>query len=71
MLDVNLNGIDSHAVAEALTARFVPFIYSTGNGGRNEREGYRDRPVLKKPFQYEELIRLLTVILPRERPMKG
>jgi CheY-like chemotaxis protein len=59
MLDVNLNGNDSHPVAEALSAREVPFVYSTGNAGHSLREGYSDRPVLKKPFKYEELPRYL------------
>ena len=30
MLDMNLNGNKSHAVADALVARGVPFIFSTG-----------------------------------------
>jgi hypothetical protein len=57
---VNLNGNDSHLVAEVLSARGVPFIYSTGNTGQNVRDGYSDRPVLKKPFKYEELAAILT-----------
>src|SRR5664279_3597078 len=59
LLDVNLNGNDSHSVAEALAARGVPFIYSTGNTGHSLREGYSNRPVLKKPFKYEELAAIL------------
>ena len=31
LLDINLNGSDSHPVAEALSARGVPLVYSTGN----------------------------------------
>jgi hypothetical protein len=30
-LDINLNGSDSHTVAEALSARGMPLVYSTGN----------------------------------------
>ena len=60
MLDVNLNGSDSHVVAEALAAREIPFFYSTGNTSRSLRDGYSDRPVLKKPFKYEELAAILT-----------
>jgi CheY-like chemotaxis protein len=60
LLDVNLNGNDSHPVAEALSARGVPFVYSTGNTGQSLRDGYSDRPVLKKPFKYEELAAILT-----------
>ena len=60
MLDMNLNGNDSQLVAEALSARGVPFVYSTGNTGQSLRDGYSDRPVLKKPFKYEELAAILT-----------
>ncbi len=60
LLDMNLNGNDSHAVAEVLSARGVPFVYSTGNTGQSLRDGYSDRPVLKKPFKYEELAAILT-----------
>ena len=60
MLDMNLNGNDSQLVAEALSARGVPFVYSTGNTGHGMRDGYCDRPVLKKPFKYEELVAVLT-----------
>jgi CheY-like chemotaxis protein len=59
MLDMNLNGSDSHPVAEALSARGVPFIYSTGNTGHGSRDSYSGRPVLKKPFKYEELVAIL------------
>jgi DNA-binding NtrC family response regulator len=55
LLDVNLNGNDSHPVAEALSARGVPFVYSTGNTVQSVRDGYSDRPSLKKPFKFEEL----------------
>ena len=65
MLDMNLNGNKSHAVADALAARGVPFIFSTGYSGRDMSEGYGDRPVLKKPFPYEELVGVLTRLLSR------
>ena len=47
LLDMNLNGNDSHPVAEALSARGAPFVYTTGNTGQSLRDGYSDRPVLK------------------------
>ena len=62
LLDVNLNGNDSHPVAEALSARGVPFVYSTGNTGHSLRAGYSDRPMLKKPFKYDELAAILARI---------
>jgi len=64
LLDMNLDGNDSHPVAEALSARGVPFVYSTGNTGQNLRDGYSDRPVLKKPYRYEELAAILASLRP-------
>src|ERR1700684_1196138 len=49
MLDVSLNGNKSHDVADALAARGVPFVFSTGYSGLDMRDGYRDRPRLQGP----------------------
>jgi CheY-like chemotaxis protein len=65
MLDMNLNGSSSYAVAEALAARGIPFVFSTGYSGHHMRDGYRDRPILKKPFMDRELVEILTRLLPR------
>jgi CheY-like chemotaxis protein len=50
MLDMNLNGKDSSDVADALAESGVPFAYATGNSVSDDREGFRNRPVLRKPF---------------------
>jgi CheY-like chemotaxis protein len=63
MLDVNLGGADSRPVADALAARGVPFFYSTGNMGHKIDENFADRPVLKKPFQFEALADMLKRLL--------
>jgi len=65
ILDINLNGNKSHSVADALAARGVPFVFSTGYAVHDMSEGYRDRPVLRKPFRYEELVGILTSLLAR------
>jgi CheY-like chemotaxis protein len=67
MLDVNLNGNQTHDVADALAARSVPFVFSTGYSAVGMRDGYRDRPVLKKPFPYEDLVEVLTRLLSPDR----
>lgn len=59
MLDVNLNGKDSHPVAEALSSRGIPFFYATGNTAQSLREGYAGRPLLRKPFRQEDLTAIL------------
>ena len=63
MLDMNLNGKSSDDVADALAARGVPFVYSTGNSVHDARDGFRDRPVLKKPFNDEQLTKVLSNLL--------
>ena len=65
LLDMNLSGDKSYAVADALAARGVPFVFSTGYSRPDMVDGYRDRPVLRKPFQYEELAVILTGLLTR------
>ena len=65
MLDMNLNGTRNNSIADALAARGVPFIFSTGYSSLRMREGYSDRPVLMKPFQFEELAAILTRLLAR------
>lgn len=63
LLDMNLNGVESSPVAEALVARGIPFVYSTGNNSRQARNGHGDLPVLKKPFRFEELVQMVTRLL--------
>ncbi|MBF9232577.1 response regulator [Microvirga alba] len=63
MLDMNLSGVNSDSVADALAARGVPFVFSTGNNGHDVRDEFRDRAVLRKPFKYEELADILTSLL--------
>ncbi|WP_265519608.1 response regulator [Nitratireductor luteus] len=65
MLDMNLNGDDSLKVADALTARGLPFVYCTGNNGHGMRVGSANIPVLRKPFSFEELTAILTRLLSR------
>ena len=64
ILDVNLNGNAVYPVADLLTQRGVPFVFSTGYGERGLPEPYRDRPTLQKPFQLESLDRILNTIAP-------
>lgn len=60
MLDVNLNGSTSYPLAEVLAARGIPFIFATGYNGHGVVKGYSDRPLLRKPFQLNDLIKVLT-----------
>jgi two-component sensor histidine kinase len=55
VLDVNLNGEKSYPVADALAARGVPFVFSTGYNKNNLLTGYRAFPMLQKPFNRAKL----------------
>ena len=63
MVDVNLDGIQSYPVADALAARGVPFVFSTGYSGESLDDGYRDRPVLGKPYREADLVEVITRLL--------
>lgn len=63
MVDVNLDGSNSYPVADALAAYGVPFVFSTGYSGQSMKDGYRDRPVLGKPYRIAELVETLTRLL--------
>ena len=63
ILDVNLSGETTGPVAEALAARGTPFVFATGYGEHGLPEQFRDRPLLKKPFQIDGLKRMLVTAL--------
>jgi CheY-like chemotaxis protein len=63
LLDMNLSGNNSNLVADALAARGVPFVFCTGYSGHHLRDGYCDRPILRKPFKYQELVEILASLL--------
>src|SRR5687768_6243457 len=63
LVDVNLDGRQSYPVADALRARGVPFAFSTGYSGQSMKDGYRDEPVLAKPYNVAGLVETLTRLL--------
>lgn len=68
VLDVNLNGEMSYPVADALAARGVPFVFVTGYDKDRMLEGYRNCPVLQKPFHRAELSTTLERLLTPNDP---
>ena len=55
VLDLNLDGQDTYAIADALQRKKVPFIFATGYGSTGLRKEYGNSPVLQKPFQAKDL----------------
>ena len=50
LLDVNLGGESVYAVADALTARGVPFVFTTGYGAESIDRRFASTPILQKPI---------------------
>jgi CheY-like chemotaxis protein len=63
VLDVNLDGQDTYAIADALRQKNVPFIFATGYGSTGLRKEYGNRPVLQKPFETKDLESALVQVL--------
>ncbi|MHC2626379.1 CheY-like chemotaxis protein [Bradyrhizobium huanghuaihaiense] len=63
ILDVSLGADSSAPIAEILNNRGVPFTFASGYGSDGIPAGFRERPVLRKPFTVEELARCLTILL--------
>ncbi len=53
ILDISLGNDDSYEVAEALSARNIPFAFATGHGADALAEHYTDVVTVSKPFDFE------------------
>jgi CheY-like chemotaxis protein len=69
LLDINLDGKDSFAIADTLIARNIPFIFVTGYDPRKLPTCYQTQVVLEKPFSNAILLRMLASVL-EEGPRK-
>ena len=59
ILDVNVGGQPIYPVAEALDAKGVRYLFSTGYGSNGIAEPYRDRIILQKPFTEKDLEKMV------------
>ena len=66
ILDVNLDGEMSYPVADALAARGIPFLFSTGY--ERLKNGYNSWPTLWKPYDLTTLSAALEKLLSRTNP---
>ncbi len=67
LLDVNVAGQEIFPVAEALKARGVPFVFSTGYGEAGLPEHWRGNPTVQKPFTEGAIRDALMAALNMER----
>ncbi|MCA1776817.1 MAG: response regulator [Loktanella sp.] len=59
VLDINVAGTKSFPVADILRERGIPFTFATGYGVDGLEDGYRDLPVLQKPYAQSDLKRTI------------
>jgi PAS domain S-box-containing protein len=59
VLDVNIGGEEIYPVAESLMRRNIPFVFVTGYGADGIDERFSGVPVLQKPVDREQLLRVL------------
>lgn len=62
VLDVNIGGEPVFPIAEALTARGVPFVFATGYGTAGLEPRFARRPTVAKPFLLRTLEQALLQI---------
>ena len=63
LLDVNLQGRTVETVAATLARRGKPFVFTTGYGERVIPPEFKDRPMLPKPYQIEQLGEILSRVV--------
>lgn len=66
LLDVNLEGSSSYAIADRLAERGVPFVFLTGYDGWALPDAYRDAPRIPKPFKVGQVLDALRLLIKRE-----
>ncbi|MEA2998914.1 MAG: hypothetical protein QOH04_3254 [Sphingomonadales bacterium] len=64
VLDINLGGDRSFAVADVLRARSVPFLFATGYGYSGLEPRFSDAAVIAKPYSLDALAASLTGVFP-------
>ncbi|TXL70614.1 response regulator [Vineibacter terrae] len=68
ILDVNLGGVRSDPVGEALARRGIPFVFVSGYGEAALPAGFRDCPLVNKPYAAASLQAGLLQALGRRDP---
>ncbi len=63
VLDINLDGELSYPIADALAARGVPFIFSSGYDRDSLPAAYRAYPLIQKPFDPRKVATALVALM--------
>jgi CheY-like chemotaxis protein len=70
LLDLNLGGVRTYPVADALEARKIPYAFATGYGASGIAPEYAHIQTLSKPFRIEDVAALLDRTL-RQAPSQS
>lgn len=62
VLDVNLQGRDSYALARALAAQDIPFIFASGYGDAHHPPEFASVPTTSKPYDQRDLERAFAAV---------
>ena len=65
VLDANLNGRAVIPVAEALSARGIPFLFATGYGENGGAPWGFDAPIIRKPYDIGDVAAAVSALLTR------
>ena len=63
IVDVSLGKDNSYPLADALSARGVPFVLATGYGQNGIEPRYREHSTLSKPYEFATFRRLVEQML--------
>lgn len=66
LLDVNLEGTTSYAIADRLAAAAVPFLFLSGYDGWALPDAYREVPRMPKPFSVPQVLAALGRLVTKE-----
>jgi len=64
IMDVHIRGERVFALCDALAARGVPFLLTSGYADWQMPDKWRDRPRLQKPYTIDDMDRALSRLLP-------
>ncbi|MBN8808250.1 MAG: response regulator [Sphingomonas sp.] len=67
LLDVNLEGSFSYAIADRLAARDVPYLFLTGYDSWALPDAYRDAPRAAKPFSTPAVLDMVERLIVTEK----
>lgn len=66
ILDINLGGNRSFAIADELDRRGIRFSFATGYGNAGVEGRYQHIPLLTKPYMADDVRRLIAILLPEQ-----